>query len=884
MNKTLVTLFFLLVTLTITGQNYKKVKYYFNDSNDLKRISLFGVAVDDGKIDVKEKSLTMFISDDEFRKLSQLNLKNEIIIDDWFKEYKKLSTQDFVDEKLELKKSREIYGVKSFGYGSMGGFYTLQEILNKLDTMFLNYPNIITQKFQIGTTVENRPIYVIKISDNPNVNEDEPEVFFSALTHAREPESMMVLMYYMYYLLENYGTDPEVTYLVDNRQIYFVPVVNPDGYEYNRITNPSGGGMYRKNKRSPNGIDLNRNFGYKWGYDNTGSSNIPADETYRGASAFSEPETQAIRDFCLVHNFKTALNYHTYGNLLIFPWGYVNQETADSSYFREFAGDMTKFNNYTWGTSGGVLYNTNGDVDDWMYGEQTAKSKVLSMTPEVGSTGFWPVKSLIFPLAEENLKPNLYLTWVADGYVSLKSYSLSQQYFNPGDEAQLTVKIKNKGLANSDNISVQLKALSEDVSVTNTTQNVNQIGSGEEFSLETPFSFSISQNISSVKKVNLLLAVYNGSVPMAADTISFTIGTPQYFFNDTTDNLTTLWNANTWAATTSVYYSAPNCYTDSKNGLYANNANNSITLKNEIDLNQAHNPTLSFYTKFDIESQWDYGQVKFSTNNGSSWFSLPGKYNHLGTGSFQPNNEYLYDGKKDEWIREEIDLSSLSGKKIKMRFEFHSDSYEQRDGWYVDDIEIYQYMILPVELSSFTVAAGENSVLLNWSTASEINNQGFFIQRSPDKLNWNNLQFINGKGTTSNYSDYQYVDRSPLNGKSYYRLIQQDLDGTQKILKSIEVNFTVKIKFSLEQNYPNPFNPVTVIKYSIPNSNSENGMKVQLKVYDLLGNEVAVLVNGFNQPGNYSVKFSAQQLPSGIYIYQLKAGEFLTSRKMTLIK
>ncbi len=884
MNRSIITLFFLLITLTVNGQNYKKVRYFFNDSDDLKRMSSFGVAINDGKIDTKEKSLTLFISDIEFNKLSQLNLKNEILIDDWFKEYKKISAPDAVAENLILKKSRELYGVKSFGYGSMGGFYTLQEVINKLDTMFLQYPNIITQKFQIGTSIQNRPIYAIKISDNPNVNEDEPEVFFNSLTHAREPEGMMALMYYMYYLLENYGTDPEVTYLVNNRQIYFVPVINVDGYEYNRITVPSGGGMYRKNMRSPNGVDLNRNYGYKWGYDNIGSSGNATDETYRGAYAFSEPETQAIRDFCFTHNFKTALNYHTYGNDLLFPWGYINQETADSAYFREFAYDITKYNNYVWGTSGDVLYNTNGDVDDWMYGEQSAKSKILSMTPEIGTTGFWPERSLIFPLAEENVKPNLYITWVAGDYVSLKSYSLNQEYFNPGDNAQLTVKIKNKGLANSGNVSVQLKSLSQDITVTNGIQNISQIASGEEYNLESPFSFSVSPNISVVKKEELLLTIFTDLAPMDSDTISFYIGTPQYFFNDTTDNITTLWNANTWSATTSVYYSAPNCYTDSKNGLYANNANNSITLKNEIDLNQAHNPTLSFYTKYDIETGWDFGQVKFSTNNGSTWFSLPGKYNHLGTGSYQPNSEYIYDGKRDEWVKEEIDLSSLAGQKIKIRFEFHSDSYEQRDGWYVDNIEIYQYMILPVELAAFSAVTNENTVMLSWTTASEINNKGFFIQRSSDKMNWNNLQFISGKGTTSNQSEYQYLDKSPLYGKSYYRLVQQDFDGTQKILKSVEVNFTMKIKFALEQNYPNPFNPATVIKYSVPNSSSETGMKVQLKVYDLLGNEVAVLVNEFKQSGNYSIKFNSQNLPSGIYIYQLKAGEFLTSRKMTVLK
>jgi carboxypeptidase T len=223
------------------------------------------------------------------------------------------------------KKVKMIMGVEGFGYGSMGGFFTMTEVYARLDSMFALYPNIITQKFSIGTTVQGRPIYVAKISDNPNVNESEPQVFYNSLIHAREPQAMMTVMYYMYYLLENYGTDPEVTYLVNNREIYFQPIVNPDGYEYNRTTDPNGGGMFRKNRKLNSdgsyGIDLNRNFGYMWGYNNSGSSNIPSDETYRGTSAFSEPETQAYRDFVNSKNFKTTLNYHTYSNLLLYPWG-----------------------------------------------------------------------------------------------------------------------------------------------------------------------------------------------------------------------------------------------------------------------------------------------------------------------------------------------------------------------------------------------------------------------------------------------------------------------------------------------------------------------------------------------------------------------------------
>ena len=125
--------------------------------------------------------------------------------------------------------------VRSFGYGSWSGFYTYAEVQEQLDAMKLSYPNLITTKENIGSTQEGRTIWAVKISDNPDDSElGEPEVLYTALTHAREPEGMMTLMYYMWWLLENYGTDQEATYLVNNRQMWFIPVVNPDGYYYNQ--------------------------------------------------------------------------------------------------------------------------------------------------------------------------------------------------------------------------------------------------------------------------------------------------------------------------------------------------------------------------------------------------------------------------------------------------------------------------------------------------------------------------------------------------------------------------------------------------------------------------------------------------------------------------
>ncbi len=213
-----------------------------------------------------------------------------------------------------------------FRLGSLGGYLTLNELMAELDSMHLHYPNLITARQTIDSfeTYEGRNIYYVKISDNPEIDENEPEIMYASLTHAREPMGMQQLIYYMWYLLENYDTDAEIRYLVDNCQMYFAPCVNPDGYRYNQQTDPNGGGMWRKNRRNVNntdyGIDLNRNYGYQWGYDNIGSSPSPSSMTYRGSAPFSEPETLAMKWFAENHNIQLILDYHTYSDVLLYPW------------------------------------------------------------------------------------------------------------------------------------------------------------------------------------------------------------------------------------------------------------------------------------------------------------------------------------------------------------------------------------------------------------------------------------------------------------------------------------------------------------------------------------------------------------------------------------
>ncbi|HEX7358423.1 MAG TPA: T9SS type A sorting domain-containing protein [Ignavibacteriaceae bacterium] len=216
---------------------------------------------------------------------------------------------------------------------------------------------------------------------------------------------------------------------------------------------------------------------------------------------------------------------------------------------------------------------------------------------------------------------------------------------------------------------------------------------------------------------------------------------------------------------------------------------------------------------------------------------------------------------------------------------YDSTSIEDHIFHFVDDstLGLVYFMpfsgSIPVELASFSANVSGRNVMLNWITATELNNSGFEIERSADNLMWNKIGSVSGKGTTTEKSYYSFEDNNPVNGKSYYRLKQMDYDGSFEYSNTVEVDVNIPIKFSLEQNYPNPFNPTTSIKYTI---NSKQN--VQLSVYNVLGKEIALLVNEEKPAGNYEVNFDASNLSSGVYFYELRAGDFVDMKKMILIK
>jgi photosystem II stability/assembly factor-like uncharacterized protein len=186
---------------------------------------------------------------------------------------------------------------------------------------------------------------------------------------------------------------------------------------------------------------------------------------------------------------------------------------------------------------------------------------------------------------------------------------------------------------------------------------------------------------------------------------------------------------------------------------------------------------------------------------------------------------------------------------------------------------------LPVQFTSFTAEVISGGVELGWRTASEINNRGFEVQRKIPEGEWVIISFKTGAGTTSEISNYSFLDKPEITGEYYYRLKQIDFNGSFEYSDEVSVYFNYAEKFSLKQNYPNPFNPITRITFSIPEDT-----KVTLVVYDILGNEIKNLVNDNFSAGSYDLDFNAGSLASGIYFYKLSAGKYSETKKLQFLK
>ncbi|MEI8116624.1 MAG: M14 family zinc carboxypeptidase [Flavobacteriia bacterium] len=696
MKNILLSIIFFTLTLSLHAQDYSRLKVFANEEQ-IYKLGNLGVAVDHGI----RKEGTFFISDfsrAERSIMDQYEFNYEVLIEDVEQYYIDiLNNPEKQDQMLKNTVcSNASSGSSSysnpttptnFNLGTMGGYLKYNEMLAELDAMVQQYPNLITAKAPISTFLshENRPIYHVKISDNPNVDENEPKALYTAIHHAREPMSLMETIFFMWYVLENYGTNEEITYLVNQTQLFFVPCINPDGYVYNETTNPTGGGMWRKNRRNNGGgvygVDLNRNYGYGWG--TTGTSTSTSNDTYCGTAPYSEPEVQAMRWLVQNHKFVSAFNAHTYAKDILFPIGTTVAEFADHhAYFQAHTDHMVEFNGYT-SMKSSALYPASGDSDDYMYKMDIGvgvKDTMFVHTPEVG-TAFWQPSSEILATCKEMLFPNLVLAHLTRNYVVVKDT-------DPNSISTLS--------GNFNHSAYRLGRMSGPVTVSiQPLLNVTSVGNPVVYDLSLmqtstgAISYTLNPNIQFGNIVKYIIKTDNG-LWVRRDTIVKTYGAYNLQVTENASAVTN-WTGN-WGTTSSTFVSSPKCFTDTPTGNYANNANTTYSYVPTIDLTNAFAAQISFYAKWDIEADFDYVQFQVSTDGGTTWIGQCGNYTNAGTsanGSVQPNNQPIYDGTMSTWVLEEINLSDYLGQIIKVRFQLKSDGGTRKDGFYFDDFNIY---------------------------------------------------------------------------------------------------------------------------------------------------------------------------------------------------
>lgn len=306
-------------------------------------------------------------------------------------------------------------------------YHDYAELTAVVNKVVADHPTI-ARKLSIGTSYQGRDLMAVKISDNVATDEAEPEILFNAQQHAREHLTVEMAIYLLNLFTDNYGSDSRITGIVNSREIWIVPTVNPDGSEYDIAT-----GSYRswRKNRQPNsgstavGTDLNRNWSYQWGCCG-GSSGTKSSDTYRGPSAFSAPETAALRNFVNsrvvggVQQIKANIDFHTYSQLVLWPYGYTYNNTAtgmNADQYNTFATigrQMAATNNYTPEQSSD-LYIADGTSIDWMWGAHKIWAYTFEMYPGSASGGgFYPPDEVIPAQTSRNREAVLILSEYAD--------------------------------------------------------------------------------------------------------------------------------------------------------------------------------------------------------------------------------------------------------------------------------------------------------------------------------------------------------------------------------------------------------------------------------------------------------------------------------------
>ncbi|WP_162915740.1 M14 family zinc carboxypeptidase [Paraflavitalea soli] len=700
--------------------------------------------------------------------------------------------------------------------GSYGGYYSWQEIQQRIDSLVHNYPSLVQKIVLPGTSLEGRPMIVVKISDNVATDEGEPEAFYTGLHHAREGMSMMNLFFFMQYLVENYATDNRIKELVDSRELFFLPCVNPDGYRYNETSAPSGGGMWRKNRRNNGGgdygVDLNRNYNVDWGVTGAGisTSHDPGDDAYVGPSAFSEPETQAIRAFAETRHFTIAIDHHAYGNYYVTPYGRPANHSftsPDLSFYSYASALMARYNGYFAGDGMATVgYYAVGNSRDWhITGDIGAgtKQKTYGYTVEVGpgnaGFGFWPDPENIIPLAKSMFFANLQMAYMAGSYFEVQDMNTVAVNTVTGN---FNFSLRRIGITNAP-VTVSIIPI-ENIQGVGSPVTVNSFANYFD-SVQRGISYTLPATLAAGSRIRFVYQVNSGGINQY-DTIT-KIFQPEAVFSDNME-----WTSNSnwtlsgaWGTSTGSAYQGSRSLSESPSGNYTAGQTSTATYNSNIDLSDATAAYLSFWVRHRAENAYDKLQVQLSTG-----------------GTFQPvcgintvcedvgtlGNQPALTGMREAWTREVIDLRNYLGHgAVNFRFRFTSNSSDNADGFYIDNIEIVKstLQLLPVRFISINAVRTTQGAQISWEAVTDNNHDHFEVERSDDGAHFVTI------GTVAAGAAYRFVDVQP-GAVNYYRVKAVDKRGRADYSRM--VSLTVLTAHGI-QLYPNPVENMLHLRFNL---------------------------------------------------------------------
>lgn len=879
-------LFFLLLCFctlgmqpTMAQSKFSKVKVFVPAGNTALRTEMIAQLDIDHFYYDEDGGLVGTTNESGLNYLRRSGLKFEVLVDDEVKAFQEKSKQFFDIAKREGAAAAEarmnggvgmdascnslsaiiatpsLFSNNGLPQGSMGGYFTYAEMVAKIDQLVNLYGGIV-QKINLGNSYEGRTIWGVKISDNVASDENEPEVLYLGLQHAREAISGTSMIFFMQYLAQNYGVDDRITNLVNNREFYIVPCVNPDGYEFNRINSPGGGGLHRKNRRNvgvdnpsngqSKGVDLNRNYGVDWancsGASSSCGSSSPSAETYYGASAFSEPETQAIRNLVTTHHFVASIDQHCYGPYYSLPFGRPSLHTMnslDQKFYTHIPALMGKYNCMRAGNSPqSVNYEVAGGIKDWLLmgdiGTGT-KGVVYGMTGEGGGGGFWAPSSQIISLSRGMCFQNLQLAYAAGAYFDIQDRSDIEVTASSGS---FGFSLRRIGLKNAP-VTVSLIPI-ENIMTAGAPVTVNSIPTYYD-SVHRQISYTLYPSIGNGQRIRYAWKIVSDGATFY-DTVTRLYKPLVLFADNMEGTFSDNWSATIspsgssgWAYTNSIAYGGSKSMTESPAGNYTTSTTRTVQYKSTLNLTGATAAYLSFWVRHRAENCRDKLRIEVSTN-GSSWTTLCGK------NTIQENNNDgstlnslpALTGIRENWTQELVDLSGFANQSnLRLRFQFSSDAdattyyFERDDGFNIDDIKVIKTTAtllnhLPVVFESIHAQLlNNNSVQIDWEAYTDGRHDYFEVEKSADG---NEFEAI---GKRRGQPPYQLNDPAPFIGNNFYRVKQYDVDGAVTYSKVVNVVNAPKMKLAI---YPNPVRDQLRIRLE-----EQRSMELRIIVLDAQG-------------------------------------------------